>query len=175
MLEGRLVRLEPLEVADVNDEYVNWFNDPVTFRYLGTKFGQTRTSVRRYVESITPPNLACKIVWREEGRHVGNISLYSFDPVHRVMELGIVIGDARVRGHGVGKEACSLLIQYAFDHLNVRRITAGTVVDNVAMKKAFLALGFKVEGTLRAQYYLEGRYHDIDRFGLLKDEFLLCH
>lgn len=170
MLEGSLVRLEPLGPDDVTGEYVAWLNDPETFRYLGTKFGQTPASVRQYVESVRPPDLLCRIVEKTSGAHVGNIALHSIHPVHRSAELGILIGAAEARGRGLGREACRLLIAYAFDHLNVHKITAGTVDRNVAMKQVFLGLGFTIEGTLRQQFYLEGTYHDIFRFGLLRGD-----
>ena len=171
MLEGERVRLAPLGPEDVTDQYVEWLNDPATFQYLGTKFGQTRASVLRYVESVQPPNLLCKIVEKGSQAHVGNISLHSIHPVHRCGELGILIGAAAARGKGYGREACRLLIGYAFDHLNLHKITAGTVASNVAMKQVFLGLGFTIEGTLAQHFYLEGQYHDIYRFGLLRAAF----
>ena len=173
MLEGALVRLEPMGLEDVSDDYLGWLNDPETFRFLGTKFGQTRASARSYIESVRAPNLLCRILERESGVHVGNIALHSIDPVHRSGELGILIGAPAARGRGLGREACALLIAYGFGHLNLHKITAGTVDKNVAMKQVFLNLGFAIEGTLRGQFYLEGQYHDIYRFGLLRDEFVL--
>jgi RimJ/RimL family protein N-acetyltransferase len=171
MLEGSLVRLEPMAPDDVTDEYVGWLNDPETFRYLGTKFGQTRASVRAYVESVRPPDVLCRMMDKASGAHVGNISLHSIHPVHRSAELGIMIGSAAARGKGFGREACLLLIAYGFNHLNLHKITAGTVDKNIAMKQVFLGLGFAIEGTLRQQFYLDGEYHDIHRFGLLRDAF----
>lgn len=171
MLEGRLVTLAPLDVDDITDDYVGWFNDPATFRFLGSKFGQTRSSVRRYVEKIQEPNLICRIIDKTGSRHVGNIALTGFDPIHRRAELGIVIGVAEARGKGFGKEACGLLVRYAFDHLNLHKITAGTVAGNDAMKKVFLDLGFTIEGTLAQHYFLEGRYCDYHRFALFRERF----
>ena len=175
MLENSRVILLPLDPNDISHEYVGWFNDPLTFRYLGTKFGQTHASIKAYVESIKPPNMICKIfdaaLPRRTG-YVGNIALSGFDPIHRRMEIGIVIGDVKARGKGIGKHACSLLIQYVFDHLNVHKITAGTVDDNKAMDKVFRDLGFSLEGTLHEHWYTEGEYHDMYRYGLLKDFFM---
>ena len=171
MLEGTSILLEPLDVADVSQDYVSWINDPDTYRYLGTKFGQTPSSVRRYVEGIRPPNMLCKIIRKADRTHVGNIALHHFDPVHRRMEIGIVIGVADARGKGFGREACSLLVQFGFDHLNLHKITAGTVTDNIGMMRVFQSLGFTIEGTLIEQFFLEGRYHDVHRFGLLRSVF----
>ena len=172
MLEGDHVILTPFGSADVSDAYLAWLNDPDTLRYLNLHFGQTRESVLEYVASFRPPNLLCQIRLKPDSIHVGNISLSRFEPVHRHAELGIAIGVPQARGRGIGTEACSLLIQHAFDRLNLHRVTAGTVIDNVAMTKVFLKLGFKVEGTLRAHHYLDGRYTDAHRFGLIRDEFI---
>jgi RimJ/RimL family protein N-acetyltransferase len=175
VLETRNLLVVPLDPADVSDEYVSWLNDPETCRYLGTKFGQTRSTVRAYVEAIRPPNLLCKIVVKEGARHVGNIALNLFDPIHHRMELGIVIGVADARGRGFGREACSVLIEHAFVHLNLHKITAGTVADNVGMKKVFLDLGFIVEGTRIEHYYVDGGYHDYLLFGLTRARFTPRH
>ncbi len=171
MLEGRLVGLEPLEPDGITDDYVSWFNDPETFRYLGTKFGQTRGSVRKYVESIQPPNFISRIIQKSDRTYVGNIALHEFDAMNRRMEVGIVIGPPEARGKGLGREACSLVIAFGFDHLNLHKITAGTVAGNVGMSKVFESLGFTLEGTLAEHFYLEGRYHDVYRFGLLRERF----
>lgn len=171
MLKTGDLTLVPIDVADVSDEYVGWLNDPLTFRFLGTKFGQTPATVRRYIEGIKPPNMLCKILLGAPARHVGNIAIQGFDAVHRNMEIGIVIGVADARGRGIGHKACSLLIQHAFEHLNAHKVTAGTVDENEAMKKVFLDLGFRIEGTLLKHYFLDDQYHDVYRFGLFREDF----
>jgi [ribosomal protein S5]-alanine N-acetyltransferase len=171
MIDGKVVRLEALDPErDVTPDYLSWLNDPAVFRFLGSKFPQTTNSARNYVLGISRPNFLAKIVVRADGRHVGNLAMQGFDPIHRNMELGIVVGDPVARGKGFGREACALAIGYAFDHLGVQKVTAGTVSGNEAMKKVFLALGFTIEGTLRSHYELEGKRLDVLRFGLLRGE-----
>lgn len=115
--------------------------------------------------------MICRMLRRPDDVHVGNVALHGFDPVHRRMEIGIVIGRADARGQGLGRAACSLLVEFAFNHLNIHKITAGTVVENEPMTKAFLSLGFAIEGTLLSHYYLNGRYIDVHRFGLVREHF----
>jgi ribosomal-protein-alanine N-acetyltransferase len=172
MLTGDRIVLAPLDVSDVTEAYVSWFNTPDTFRYLGSKFPQTITSVRDYVASVKAPNFICRILLQDEQKHVGNIAMYNFHPVHRRMELGIVIGDPAARGRGVGREACRLAISHAFEHLNLHKVTAGTVDDNGGMTRVFLSLGFTIEGTLREHYFLGDRYHDYHVFGLTRSAFV---
>ncbi|GMV21734.1 MAG: hypothetical protein AMXMBFR57_16830 [Acidimicrobiia bacterium] len=171
MLDGPLIRLEPLGVDDVTAEYVSWLNDPETYRYLGTRFGQTSASVRRYVERIQSPDLICKIVRKSDDRHVGNVTLHQFDAVNRRMEIGIIIGDRSARGQGLGRQACSAIAAFGFDHLNLHKITAGTVVENQAMTRVFTSLGFGIEGRLVEHFYSEGRFHDVLRFGVRRSQF----
>jgi RimJ/RimL family protein N-acetyltransferase len=174
MLENAKVRLLPFDVEDISDEYIEWLNDPVTTRFLDTKLGQTRSMVRAYVQSFTPPNVLMRIVWKPSNTHVGNVSLHSFQPIHRRIELGIMIGRASERGKSIGRQACSLIAGYAFDQLGVNKITAGTVIENGGMSRVFLDLGFTVEGTLAKHFYLEGEYHDVRIFGLLRESFRTC-
>lgn len=171
MLEGPNVTLASLDPSEVSNDYVSWFNTPETFRFLGSKFPQTATSIRQYVESIARPDFVSRILLRESGRHVGNIALQGFSAVHRRMELGIVIGDQAARGRGIGREACSLAIAYAFGHLNLHKVTAGTVADNHGMTKVFLALGFEIEGTLKEHYFAGDRYRDYHVFGVTRRAF----
>jgi [ribosomal protein S5]-alanine N-acetyltransferase len=171
MICGQRVRLEAFDPErDITPAYLSWLNDPAVFRFLGSKFPQSAQSARTYVQGITRPNFIAKIVVTAAGRHIGNLAMQGFDPIHRNMELGIVVGDSAERGKGYGREACALAIRYAFDHLGVQKVTAGTVFGNDAMKNTFLALGFSLEGTLRSHYELEGRRLDVLRFGLLRGE-----
>jgi RimJ/RimL family protein N-acetyltransferase len=43
------------------------------------------------------------------------------------------------------------------------------------MTKVFTDLGFVVEGTLREHYFLDSRYRDMLRFGLLRQDFKPAH
>ncbi|MEO7774740.1 MAG: GNAT family protein [Steroidobacteraceae bacterium] len=172
MLEGSLVRLAALDPdRDISDAYVAWLNDPEVFRYLGSKFPQSTVSVRHYLTGIVPPNFIARILRRDTGAHIGNIAMQFHDPVHRNIELGILIGDRAARGKGYGREACRLAIEYTFEHLNVHRITSGTISSNLGMQKVFAALGFTLEGTLRQHYALDGKRLDALRYGLLREEF----
>jgi RimJ/RimL family protein N-acetyltransferase len=68
-------------------------------------------------------------------------------------------------------EAWSLLLEYAFEALGLRKIIAGAVVDNVPSMAVLDKLGFQVEGTLRQEFVMNGECRDAVRFGLLKHEF----
>lgn len=76
-----------------------------------------------------------------------------------------------VRGKRLGKQILDTLIRMAFDQFNLHRLEAEIISYNKAAVKLFENMGFKREGTLREAKYYGGRYHDILRYGLLKEEF----
>lgn len=75
------------------------------------------------------------------------------------------------RGKGYATEAIHLIVEHAFNKMNLRKVYAGMVHGNEASKKTFEAVGFHVEGTLRKHFYLNGKYLDCYRMGLLKSEY----
>ncbi|MCS6802858.1 MAG: GNAT family protein [Chloroflexota bacterium] len=173
-LRGERIYLRPLEVTDATAEYVRWLNDPEVTRYLEAgKYPATRESVRDYIRSFqgSRTSLAFAIIDRATGRHIGNVTLNHIDPIHRTADTGIMIGCKEFWGRGIAYEAWSLLIRYAFDRLNLRKIVAGAVVENRASIRTLEKLGFRIEGTFREEKWVDGRYVDTVRLGLFREEF----
>ena len=151
--------------------YEAWVNDQETTRYMAVgKRPTTRRELQEYIAGYK--GLLLGLCVRQGGAHVGNIALHSLDAQNRQGEVGILIGDSASRGKGYGTEALKLLADHAFRRMNLNKLTAGLVDGNIASQKAFEKAGFRREGTLREHFYLDGRYLDYFRYGLLRREFL---
>ena len=75
-------------------------------------------------------------------------------------ELGYTVLPAE-RGRGVARRAMAAATRYAFDDLGLFRVQLYHAVENVASCNAALAVGYRLEGTLRQSYrYGDGRRHD---------------
>ena len=61
----------------------------------------------------------------------------------------------------------SLLIQHAFNQLNLHRVYCGTLDTNIGMKKLAVKFGMQEEGRRRDAIYKNGEYVDIVEFGIL--------
>ena len=83
-----------------------------------------------------------------------------------------MIGRRDFWGKGYAFEAWSLLLEYAFRRLGLRKIIAAVVDGNGASFKTLQKLGFQVEGRFRAQFWVDGEYRDQIFLGLFSDEFL---
>ncbi|HDG8016262.1 TPA: GNAT family N-acetyltransferase, partial [Klebsiella pneumoniae] len=58
----------------------------------------------------------------------------------------------------------------AFPTGGVRRLTASVTAGNEASKQLLLKAGFRLEGELRENYWLNGRWHNDWLFGRLRGE-----
>ncbi len=172
-LEGDLVALRPLVEADADGPYPGWLNDPEVCRYNSHHvYPYTPGQARAWIQSIPlRDELVLAITLREDGSHVGNVSLQKLDRVARSADLAILIGDRRAWGRGVGRESAGLVTAHGFKAMNLHRITCGTTADNAAMRRIAEGLGMRQEGVRREAAFNEGSYVDVIEYGLLADEF----
>ena len=101
---------------------------------------------------------------------VGVCRLTDIDWISRHAELGIMIGDTALQGHGIGTEATALLCRYAFNDLNLERLWLRVGGENQLAVRLYSRLGFKEEGRLRQHAFVGGGYHDLILMGLLRAE-----
>lgn len=173
-LVGQRLYLRLLEESDIGEEYVGWLNDYEVTRYLETgKFPSTPEAIRKYLERFqdSTTNFIFAIVDRETDQHIGNVTLNRINWIHRTADTGLMIGRKEFRGRGYAFEAWSLVLEYAFQRLGLRKIIAGAIADNAASIAVLKKLGFRVEGRLRQEFLVDGEYRDGVRLGLLREEF----
>jgi RimJ/RimL family protein N-acetyltransferase len=82
---------------------------------------------------------------------------YENESIH----LGFIIVDPAIRGKGYGKEMLRLVIKYAFEILNVSRITLGVFDNNPAAHYCYKAAGFVDE-----KYYAEVFPYKDEKWGV---------
>ena len=107
----------------------------------------------------------------DPARLVGTCCLVDIDWVGRVAELRVRIGDKTVWGGGLGTDACSVLLAFGFDDLNLERIGLRVWGSNVRAQRVYDKLGFVVEGRLRRAAYVGGVAEDVIVMGMLRDEW----
>lgn len=172
--EGSIVRLRPLERTDLNERYLSWLNDPEVTRYTETGiFPATAEDLENYYRSITGSknDVMLAVADKKSGQHIGNVKLGPIRWIHRVATFGILIGEKEFWGKGVGLEATRLMVEYGFYRLNLHRIDLGVFAEHEAAVNCYEKAGFKVEGRLRQDLFLDGEYKDRLWMGLLRSEY----
>ncbi len=173
-LTGRQIYLSPLTQEDLTAEYISWLNDEEVCRENShATFPNTKEKTQEYIESISRSNsqVVLAIRWKKNDAHVGNIALQRINWVSRSAELAIVIGDKKYWNKGIGTEAYMLVINYAFDRLNLNRISSGQTLKNTGMINVCKNCGMKEEGIARESMFKDGHYIDTVTYSILRKEF----
>ncbi|MGL4363949.1 MAG: GNAT family N-acetyltransferase [Bacteroidales bacterium] len=173
-LTGNTIYLRGIALTDATPAYLSWLNDEeITKGLLTGYYPSTMEELQKFLQGVihNPNAVMFAICDKITHQHIGNIKIDKFDWIGRTCELGILIGDKNYWGKGVGKEACSLVIQYAFHKLNFRKVLLTVYENNPAAIKLYQKLGFVMEGTLRKHIFVEGEYIDKHFMGLFQEEF----
>lgn len=158
------------------DDYISfteWINDYETSKYLD-QYSKVFTleDEKDFVErSRKDDKVYLSIVKLSNDELIGNVSLMNIDHINKTATLGIMIGNKKEREKGYGTEAIKLLLDYAFNHLNLNNIMLELLKTNERAKKCYLKCGFKELGVRRQSHYFEGIYHDSIYMQILKEDF----
>lgn len=79
------------------------------------------------------------------GEYIGAAGLNQFNGVHNFANLGYWVRESR-QGEGIASEAASLLAEFGFGTLNLRRIEVVVAEDNLPSRKVAERIGGKFEG-----------------------------
>lgn len=172
-LTGEKVHLRAICAEDASAEYLNWINDAETTKGLVTgTFPSNMEDLRNYLSHVSkdPKTVMFAICLKGSNQHIGNIKLDNFDWVSRTAELGVLLGAKDSWGKGVGTDSCTLLLNYAFNQLNLRKVSLTVYDNNPGAIRLYEKLGFQTEGRLRKHIFAEGEYIDKLWMGVFKDE-----
>ena len=159
------------------DDYkisVNWRNDDdITSKLGGGKYFVSNEIERQWVQNAINQNkdVRLAICTVDSNLYIGNVYLTGIDYVNRKATSHILIGNHDYWNGGYGTEAMRLLLDYAFNHKNLRRIEAHVLEDNIGSCKVHEKLGYKREGLLRESVYKDGLYKNQICYALLKSEY----
>jgi len=135
-IEGNSIYLRVLGEKDATQKYCDWLNDPEVNKYLETKEATTE-GLREYIneKNISSNCLFFGIFYRENDEHIGNLKLEPIDFDYKRATFGILMGDKRYWGMGIGTEATKLIVDWAFDILDLKEINLGVIAENKAALK----------------------------------------
>lgn len=72
--------------------------------------------------------------------------------------------DEKEQGKGYMKEALRLVLDYAFDDMELHRVEASTLVDNIRSQRVLNGCGFKEIGVSEKYLYINGKWRDHKTF-----------
>jgi RimJ/RimL family protein N-acetyltransferase len=173
MIFGKKVILRAVEPQDVRQLW-EWMQDEETMRYRDYPAPPKclAEAERAYEESLGKETNDLRLaITTSEGVLIGETGLRNVDLRTDSADFLIAIGNKAYWGHGLGTDATRALAKYAFNQMNLHRITLYVHSFNVRAVRVYEKCGFKHEGMLREAQYMDGHRSDVLMMGLLRSDF----
>lgn len=174
-LEGRLCRLEPLQVRHASALFAAYSLSPDTrsWTWLAREPDNSVEAFTHWVESISalqdPIHFA--VIDKQTNAPVGSLALMRIDARNGVMEVGSVHFSSLMTRTPLSTEAQWLLMRYTFDTLGYRRYEWKCNSLNEPSRLAAARLGFQYEGRFRQALVAKGHNRDTDWFSVIDKEW----
>jgi RimJ/RimL family protein N-acetyltransferase len=162
----------------INDPAINMIMGylPITYEEQCRWYQGTVGDKSRFVFAI------CR---KSDDVYLGNVSLGNISYINRVATLSIFLADNRERKKGYGSDSIYLILDFAFDRLNLNKVKVYTTKEygkilslyqsddseKYSTIEYYKRFGFQVEGRFRQEKYLNGKYVDRYSMSVLKDEY----
>ena len=171
---GKTIYLRAPSADDVEGNWYQWFSDPETTQFLGDRFWpNTIESQKAFFESINSnrERLVLCICSIETDEHVGICNLSFINWVHRHADVALVIGDKRSRNGPVAVETMTLLLDIAFNRLNLLNLRTSHISTNPHTPLLEKIFGFREVGRFKKFSYFRGEYVDSVFSQLSRDDW----
>lgn len=130
---------------DLSDALELWGNPEVT-KFIAANGQISKEQIyqrlKKEIETYNNTNVQYWPIYHiETNRNLGCCGLRPYDPKKDIFEMGIHLKE-KYWGKGFAQEACSAVIEYAFNNLGVNAIFAGHNPRNTALEQLLKKLGF---------------------------------
>jgi len=175
-IEGRFVRLEPLDLGRHWDGLLEIAMQPSLWRYTTAKIRNAGDLERYLAEALADQAagraLPFATIHRQSGRVAGSTRFGNLERRHRRVEIGWTwVGEEHQRTV-VNTEAKYLMFRRAFEEWGFRRVELKTASSNEKSKAAMRRLGLVEEGTMRKHMLNDdGGSRDTVYFSIVDDEW----
>ncbi len=105
-----------------------------------------------------------------QGEYVGNVNLHSMDKKNGTFSISFYFLE-RERKKGYASNAVALIVYYAFFELRMNKLNVCVNEGNESSAKLIQRIGCKKEGVWRENVFYDGKYVDINLFGMTKEQF----
>ncbi|MBN1660527.1 MAG: GNAT family N-acetyltransferase [Anaerolineae bacterium] len=167
----RLAGLRKEEAADM----VAWSEDGLYLRLQDTNLArpQTAEQIAADLDKLADDahNLVFGIRTVEDDVLIGTVGFFDIEWSNGVAWLGMGIGARDYWDRGLGSEALGLALRYAFQEMNLHRVTLTVLGYNMRAIRLYQKFGFQHEGTFREFGQRDGKRYDMLLYGLLRREW----
>lgn len=140
--------LRPFKEMDA-EQISSWFTDERRTAWWGAdnfKYPLTSEQLLNFnYTNQNKPDIWQMCATDENGQLAGHFMIRYDGEGHRAGYLGFIVVNPAIRGKGMGRQMVSLAIKYAFEMLNVDKVSLSVYEDNIAAHKCYLSSGLEDE------------------------------
>lgn len=177
LFEGEKIRFAAFNADKDAEVFSKWTHDPEYMRMLEGEPARPLSPfhIKKKFEEMGKdahrPFYYFVIHTREDDRVIGFAHIRWIEWNHGNAHFNMGIGAPDARRMGYGSEALQMLMRYAFQELNLFRLTVETFEYNTAAQKFLEKHGWTCEVRRREAIYRDGRYWDALTYGILAQEW----
>jgi RimJ/RimL family protein N-acetyltransferase len=183
LFEGRSTCLAPIDHEQDLDIVSSWTQHAAYLRMLDPKSARplSPNQIKKQYEALEKEIDESKNLFyfaihtlpndQEKERLIGFVKLFWIDWAHGNGFIQIGIGDPADWNKGYGSDSLSLIIRFAFNELNLFRLTARIPAYNLAALALFRKAGFVEEVRRREAFQRDGKRWDDIHLGLLATDW----
>jgi RimJ/RimL family protein N-acetyltransferase len=177
LYHGTLVRLvaeEPQVMAEMvnrwdrDSEYRRLLDSEPSYQHSVSKLSEW---IQKDQEKEPPSFYGFAIRTLDDNRLVGFTGLDGDTFPHGEAFMGIGIGERELWGKGYGTDALRVILRFAFQELNLRRVSLDAFEYNPRAIHSYEKVGFVHEGRARGYLNREGKRWDLIFMGILQEEW----
>jgi RimJ/RimL family protein N-acetyltransferase len=177
LFEGNKIRFAAFDAERDAEVFSQWTHNPEYMRLLSPEVARPLSPfhIKKRMEEMEKEAgrdfYFFVIRTQADDRAIGFARLHWIEWNHGNghFEMGIASPDDRRKGYG--SEAMQMLLRYAFEELNLYRLTGMTMEYNTAAQQFLTKHGFQREVCRREAIYREGRYWGALTYGILAEEW----
>ncbi len=155
--------------------YTKWMNNPKV-----RVFARWETPIRvedikksfEHKEGRVPKSIVFEIWHKKDKKPIGQCGLVWINWVHGWANAFLFIGEPDYWNKNIATEATEMLVEYAFNELNLNKLHGGAAVENIGSWSVAEKVGFKFEGIQKGDMYVNGKYHDSKIYCILKEDWM---
>lgn len=153
ILENESVLLRPLKESDVENLLEISINEPETWEYSLVK-ANGKKNLENYIQIAlkakeNKTEFPFIVFDKKSGKYAGSTRFYDISLSFKTLQLGYTWYGKNFRGTGLNKHCKFLLLQFAFETLEMERVEFRADNNNQRSIAAMKSIGCKVEGILR--------------------------
>jgi len=153
-----------------------WVNSPKNRMFLRGPLPSSIDQMKKRFESRISEGLGdwtgFILYHIKDKKPIGEVGLSRINWINGWANAYANIGEMEYWNKNIATEATQLLLKYAFEELNLNKVSGSVVAENIGSWTVAEKIGFKYEGTLKDAKYIDGKYRDEKRYGYLKRDWL---